>query len=175
MVELLLVSALIGLVLMTIFAAYASGVKLWRNIRNVELLEDKRVYLGMEKFRREMSEFIRDFEEIEMEGDQEKVVFPHVSGTGIFAVTYEFDKNKDGLVRKRVKHSESLKDKMDEDIALVFDADRVEFSYLFYDAEEGVGSWIESFTLSENGVPEAIKLKITKGEVESERYIFIPK
>ena len=175
MVEVFLVAALLGMVLLAIFSTYNAGIRIWRSIKELKLVEDRRFFIAIEKIRKELMGYIRDFDDISFEGDdKEGLSFPSISNLDIVKVTYHFDKNRDGLLRKVVRFSDSLKDKMEERTTELFDADDVQLYYLFYDAGEETGDWITCFTEEEEGIPEAIRFDITrKGEKFSE-YVFLP-
>ncbi|MBL7069217.1 MAG: prepilin-type N-terminal cleavage/methylation domain-containing protein [Candidatus Omnitrophica bacterium] len=175
LVELLLATALMGMVLLAIFSSYAAGIRVWRAIKDSDISGDRRFFIGTEKIRMELSAYIRDFGDIEFEGKMEELTFPSISGLDILKITYEFDKNGDVLLKKAVKYSDSLKEKMNEEITELLEAEDVEFYYLFYDPEEDTAQWVSDFTKEDNGIPEAVRLDITKDGEEFSEYVFLPR
>jgi len=188
LVELFLTVSLFGIIMVTIFSTYAAGIKIWRTVKSVELIEDRKFILTMEKIRGEMFGRLRniDEEELEFKGDDESVSFPYLEGAQIVEVTYYYDGGKDALMRKEIKFSESLKDKMDKKITKLFDARGVELSYLYAPSDSGeteggiessiLGGWVDSFEEKDDGVPKAVKFDIKfKGKEERiEKIIFFP-
>ncbi|MFH1846349.1 MAG: hypothetical protein ABH869_02195 [Candidatus Omnitrophota bacterium] len=175
LVEIFLVASLLGGLMLTIFSVYASGIKIWRTIKDIELIKDRKFIISFEKIKRELSGYIRNYSQIEFEGSSDKIVFPYVRGKDILKITYEFDKNDRVLKRKTVKLTGALKDEMDEETADLLDADDVEISYFYYDDLEKTGSWIGTFYESENGSPEIIKFNFSRGEKKFDRFVFIPR
>ncbi|MFH1798458.1 MAG: type II secretion system protein [Candidatus Omnitrophota bacterium] len=177
LVEVFLVASLMGILLLTVFSVYTAGIRIWKTVKSVNLMRDHKFLLAQVKMRKELSGYVRDFdeEEISFEGEAEKLTFPYISSSHIVAVTYEFDGAKRVLLRKVVKYSEFLKDKMNESISELFEAQQVEFSYLFYDKVEQLGEWVTSFEQKEKGVPDAVKLTIRRNDEEIIWYLFIPK
>lgn len=176
LVEVFLVAALTSVVLLTIFSAYFSGIRIWKTIKDLKLMENRTLYTGIIKVKRGLLGYTRDFKEIAFEGENEWVSFPGVSGLEIVKVTYEFDKIHKTLLKKTLKYSNSLKDKMDEEKISLFDADDVKFYYLFYNAEakEEADNWLEAFSESSNGIPRAVRLDISIKGREFSEYVFMP-
>jgi len=188
LVELFLTVSLFGIIMLTIFSTYAAGIRIWKTVKSVELIEDRKFILTMEKIRGEMYGRIRnmDDEELQFKGDDGSVSFPYLEGAQIVEVTYYYNSGKDALMRKEIKFTESLKDKMDKKITKLFDARGIKFSYLYApseaeeteDATESsiLGGWVDSFEEKEDGVPKAVKFDIKiKGKKERiEKIIFFP-
>jgi len=175
MLELILVTALMSMVLLAIFSTYAAGIRIWRAIRDSDISGDREFFIGTEKIRMELSGYIRDFKDIEFEGKAEELTFPGISGLDIVKITYEFDKNGDALLRKAVKYSDSLKEKMDERTTRLLEAEDIEFYYLFYDPEKETAQWVSDFTEEDSGIPEAVRLDIVKDGEEFSEYVFLPR
>ena len=186
LVELFLTVSLFGIILVTIFSTYASGIRIWKTVKSVELIESRKLILTMEKIRREMLGYVRNSKEVLFKGDDESVSFPYLGTSAIVEVTYYYDKGEDALMRKAVIISESLKEKMDERETKLFDARDVEFSYLYAPKDPGgiefetpsslLGGWVSSFEEEKNGIPKAVKLDIKPEGKEDriEQIIFFP-
>ncbi|MBL7073295.1 MAG: prepilin-type N-terminal cleavage/methylation domain-containing protein [Candidatus Omnitrophica bacterium] len=188
LVELFLAVSLFGIIMVTIFSTYAAGIRIWRTVKSVELIENRKFILTMEKIRRELYGRIRnmDDEELQFTGDDESVSFPYLNGAQIVVVTYYYNSGKDALMRKEIKFTESLKDKMDKKITKLFDARSVKFSYLYAPSDAGetedgkeasiLGGWVDSFEEKDDGVPKAVKfdMKFKGKEERIEKIIFFP-
>ncbi|MFH1395030.1 MAG: hypothetical protein ABIH09_02615 [Candidatus Omnitrophota bacterium] len=180
LIEVFLAASLLGIILVTIFSTYASGVRIWKTVKQVNLIADRKFVLTKEKVKREILGYVRDFEDIKLKGDDESFSFPAVVDSDIVELTYFYDKGEDALMCKTVKYSDSLKEKMKKRESKVFDAEDVEFSYLFYDEADGEGSgaWLASFEQEESGIPKAIKLiiEVEKQDKKEEitEIIFLP-
>ena len=175
LVEMFLVAALLGIVFLAIFSTYTSGFRIWRKVRELKLVEDKRFFISFEKVKRELAGYLRDFDEIEFKGDKETLTFPYVSGLEIVEMSYSFNKGDHCLLRKTTKFSESLKDKMSGKVTKLFDAEDIELAYLFYEEEKDAGGWISSFLAKENGIPLAVRFNITRNGKKFSRFVFIPR
>ncbi|MFH1309095.1 MAG: type II secretion system protein [Candidatus Omnitrophota bacterium] len=162
LIEIFLTASLFGIILVTIFATYASGIRIWKTVKQVNLIADRKFVLTMEKVKREILGYVRNFEDIQFKGDRESFSFPAVVDSDIVELTYFYDKGEDALMRKTVKYTDSLKEKMKKNETTVFPAKDVEFSYLFYDEVEGEISsgWVRSFEQEDDGIPKAVKLVV---------------
>ena len=163
-----------GMVLISIFSTYNSGIRIWRSVKTSGLLDEKRFFISFEKLKKELMGYVRDFEDIDFEGDKDKLTIPALSGLEIVEVTYRLDKKYKGLIKEEIKFSDSLKDKMNPEKTGLFEADSVSFKYLFYDEAKSAAEWVTSFSGKENGIPEAIKLEIRKGDEEIRRVVVLP-
>ena len=175
LVEVFLAATLVGMILLTIFSTYSSGFKIWKATHSISSETKRKFSISMERMDREISGYIRDFEDIIFIGEKDNIVFPYVDGNEIVEVTYFFDKGDDTLWRKTMKFTESLKDKINKDITKLFEADKVEFSYLFYDERERSASWEDSFSEEDLAIPDAIRLDIRREGEKISEYVFIPK
>ncbi|MFH1836543.1 MAG: hypothetical protein ABH862_00320 [Candidatus Omnitrophota bacterium] len=178
LVEVFLTASLLSIVLISIFATYTAGIRIWRTVRRTETIMDKKLFIATEKMRKEIYGYIRKFEEVEFEGDQKKLSFPAVSGNNIIEVTYTFKPGKDALIRETSKVSESLKESGEKTKTILFEAQSLKFSYLYpeetEEGMEGLGGWTDSFSEEEDGPPKAIKMEIKKDGKKEERIIFLP-
>ena len=175
LIEVFLAAALMGIILLTIFSAYASGIRIWRSVKELGLAENSKVFIAMEKIERELKGYMRDFKEIGLEGDKEELSFPIVSGREILKVTYQFDKNRKLFLKKTAKFSESLKESILEKKDVLFGAKNVRFEYFFYDPANETGNyWISDFAEEDDGVPQAVRFTITVNDKEFSKYVFIP-
>lgn len=175
LVEVFLVASLFGAILLAIFSAYTAGMRVWRSVRDLRLAEDRKFVIAVEKVKREISSYIRDFEDINFEGDKKELSFPCMSGYQIVTVTYSFDKGRKALTRKEQKFSESLKDEMEAKKRTLLEADDINFSYLLYDDTENEGSWVTKFSEEEKEIPDIVKVDIRKDDRTKTVFVFIPK
>ncbi len=175
LVELFLVAALTGIVMLAISSSYISGIRIWRSVKELRLTEDSKIFIAMEKIKRELKGYIRDFGEIPLEGDDRELSFSSLSGLQIVKVTYYFDAGRKGLFKKVVKFSDSLKDKMKEKKTRLFDARDVRFDYFFYKGQEEEGDyWIKEFTEEKDGLPQVVRFTIKRDGEEFAEHVFIP-
>ncbi|MBU1084317.1 MAG: prepilin-type N-terminal cleavage/methylation domain-containing protein [Candidatus Omnitrophota bacterium] len=173
LVEVFLVASLLGMVLVSIFGAYTAGIRVWRTVRETEAIEDKKIFIAVEKMRKELYGYIRDYEETDFEGDSKSLSFPAVSGNDIVTVTYAYKPGKDALIRERKKFTESLKEKDEKTESKLLDAESFEFSYLYPDDEENMGGWTESFSVPDDKPPLAVKMDIKKDGKKQSKIIFM--
>ncbi|MFH1310352.1 MAG: type II secretion system protein, partial [Candidatus Omnitrophota bacterium] len=78
LIEIFLTASLFGIILVTIFATYASGIRIWKTVKQVNLIADRKFVLTMEKVKREILGYVRNFEDIQFKGDRESFSFPAV-------------------------------------------------------------------------------------------------
>ncbi|MDP8258019.1 MAG: prepilin-type N-terminal cleavage/methylation domain-containing protein [Candidatus Aadella gelida] len=176
LVEVFLVASLLSIVLGSIFAAYTAGIRVWRNIRETNRIEDAKLFIGAEKMRKELYGYIRNCrdEDMEFEGDEKSLSFPTVSGVDIVYVTYTYSPGKDALMREEVVDTESLKAKKRKKKTKMFEAEKLEFSYLYPDDDENMGGWTESFSEIDDGPPRAIKIDVKRNKEKKTKIIFMP-
>ncbi len=175
LVEVLLVASLLSLVLVTIFASYTSGFRLWQAITKLGLAKDQNLSVGMEKIKNELPGFLRDFPDIEFEGSKKKISFPVIQNGEILEITYEFKKSKHSLLRKEVMFSDSLGKSLKETVSRVLHADDVNFSFFVLSDTKQSGSWITNFSAEDAGPPEAVKLDLRIDGEKITKIIFMPK
>jgi len=174
LVELFLVTALMGIILAALFSAFTSGIRVWRMAQELKIAQERRFVISTEKMKAELMGYIRDFKEISFEGDKTKLTYPSISPKGIAALTYKIDKAKKALVKEEVKFSDSLKDKMRPKRTRLFSANKAVFSYLLLNSTKTSASWNNSFSTEKDGIPQAIKMEATIDGVKKEAYIFLP-
>jgi len=174
LVEVFLAAALLGGVLLAIFSAYTSGVRVWQRVVELRSIEDERFFIAFEKVKRELAGYLRSFDSIEFRGDSETLNFPYVRGLEIVKTAYSFDEGRRCFLRKTTRFSGSLKDEMSGEVTELFTADDVRMSYLFHEQDMGSAGWIGSFSAEENGVPRAVKFDITRAGKKFSKFVFIP-
>jgi prepilin-type N-terminal cleavage/methylation domain-containing protein len=177
LIEVFLVAMLVGVVLMAIFSAYVGGAKIWRAAGELGLSEDRRFYIGMEKIHKELRGYMRGYKDIPFEGGETELTFPRISGSRIKEITYRFDGNRRAFTREAVTHSESLKEKMKKEKAVLFDADSVELAYFIKgkdEAETEGMEWASDFSAEEGEIPAAIRVDIKRNKKMESKYVFLP-
>jgi len=174
LVELLLVASLSAMIFFALFSSYSGGIRIWRAINSMDSAADRRFIVSTEKMRNELSEYIRDFKEINFEGDAERLAFPCLLDLEIVTIIYEYDKGQRALMKKVSKLSTSLKEKMKKNATELFDVDDFRFSYLVYDLKNKTNSWVASFTEDDGQFPLAIRFQGTRAEKSINEYVFIP-
>ena len=165
---------MLSMVLFSIFSVYSSGIRIWKTARDIQFTKNRKIFTAISKMRKEITAYIRDFEDIEAVGDKESVRFPVVDEADILEIVYFYDKGKDAIIREEIKFSDSLKDKMNTKKTILFQADDVEFSYLYGETTEESGGWMSSFSEEEHGFPNAVKLSIRNERKNFSKTIFIP-
>ncbi|MFH1752883.1 MAG: hypothetical protein ABH875_01750 [Candidatus Omnitrophota bacterium] len=176
LVEVFLVAMLMGVLLLTIFSSYVAGAKIWRSARELQLSQDRRFHISIAKIRRELKGYLRDFEDIELEGGEREFTFPAIAGTDIVKVTYIFNRPQKAFLRKSFIYSESLKDKMAEKTTELFKADDVKIAYLFSewtDSEEFI-NWSDGFSREYGVELDAVRLNVSREGEESSIYVYMP-
>lgn len=175
LVEVFLVAMLSGVILTTILSSFVGGIRIWKTVKDSELLADRKFHISIAKIDRELRSYIRNFDEIYFEGNDKEISFSTLSGLDIVKITYSFNKGRKSLVRKKVKHSNSLKDEMNEEVTNLFSADNVEFSYLLAEPSEesDMIGWVTAFSEEDGIMPLAVRLNIKRKGRELSKDVFI--
>ena len=75
LVEIFLVAALVGVLLLTIFSTYSAGIRIWKATEELKLTEDRGFYIAMEKIRRDLMGYLRGFRAVRFNGEENELLF----------------------------------------------------------------------------------------------------
>ncbi len=157
--ELVVVSALCGVVLIGIYNTLNSGLKIWGRLRQFILEEDIEIFF--EKFNSDLyNSFV--FTGLEMKGDKEELEFATLSPVqekfrGVAKVYYFYDPTKKRLIREERDYAEVYNKRRGKIRHILENVNQANFLYYFYDQEKGQYIWKEEM---EGFLPLAISLEL---------------
>ena len=156
LVELLITTAILGIVSLAIFSTFASGLNVYTRVHSYTGVQPD-ILFSLEKIERDLrGAFV--FSKIDFRGEKKLVSFPAiVNNTGsrkdevcsLGRVTYYYDGGKDILIREEQDYSKAVKGKYKKRGKRVTLATlkNVEFSFFCYDAESKAYSWVNSWKM----------------------------
>jgi len=161
LVELLIVSALLAIISMAVYAVFNSGVKIWQRIGNLTWEEDLNILL--DKLQSDLRNSF-DFQGIDFIGEKDKLVFATIVDSArlkkktIGQVAYFFNPYLGTLSRE------------ERDYAHIFGEDRgrvsvvstnirfLRFQYRYYDEE--MKRYIWNYRWMTEGLPDAVRVEL---------------
>jgi len=150
LVELLITTAILGMVSLAIVSTFASGINIYSHLRAYTGIKTD-VLLALEKIERDLSgAFV--FSEIEFYGDKRVISFPGLVGATDAEgeqvmrpgrISYYFDVLKDELVREKQDYSKAILGKYTRrgSRKVLASVEKTDFSYYYYDSIDDVYGW----------------------------------
>ena len=178
LIELLVALALLGVVSLTIYSSFTSGINVWQRISTSIGEEDLGIF-----FERLSRQFQNTFpySSIPFQGDEEKCSFPTIISTsealggnlGIGRVTYYMDDSSGGIGQVQENLSQLYQEKGAELKLALKNASSLSFKYYGLDVREGRYTWQESWDSSkQNGkLPQAVQLSFEFKDNQKVRYV----
>ncbi|OGX24720.1 MAG: hypothetical protein A2787_01955 [Omnitrophica WOR_2 bacterium RIFCSPHIGHO2_01_FULL_48_9] len=145
LIEILLVVSLMAMVGLSIYSAFANGLKVWDRGKNLNAQED--IMIFFDRIGAELRNSFR-FSKVPFYGRSQRVVFPtmvkvlpdpkmnpeensYISQIG--KVEYEFDVVKDQLIRREASYGQAIQGRFSEKGAALRGIRNIEFKYYFPD------------------------------------------
>lgn len=153
--ELLTVSAIMGIVALGAYSAFNSGIAVWEKIRKGALEEG--AILFFEKLSYDL-ENILPCSGINFEGKTESVTFPARVEGSLGRITYRFDEEAKGLTRTEQDCSQVHQESEGKRKRLTEGVSALCLYYLSYDKKQE--SWLWKETWQEENLPSAVKVEI---------------
>ena len=169
LVEMLIVSMILGVISITINSALNSGVRVWRKI-NQELPQEA-INIFFDKFTTDLHNTFNSTN-IKLEGDDERLELPAFVSSRRFSgrlpgeVIYVYDKGKDELYRQAKDYSDVYSDKQGVITPLIKNIHSLKFTYYFFEAERKYYAWVD--TWKKEWLPQAVRVEL---EVNDENKI----
>lgn len=178
LIELLITVSIFSAVSIAIYAAFSSGMRIWRRVEKFNLADIRNI-MKIEKLNKELRQvFIFKEKDIVFSGKKDQIQFPAVIDSEINNVAYSFDAGSKMVLRGAVKLSDilSAKEKKKElppNMApYLTKVDEFSIAYFYYDIVKAAYLWKDEW--KENILPVAVKFNMI---FENEPYsttIFIP-
>ncbi|MCX5712247.1 MAG: prepilin-type N-terminal cleavage/methylation domain-containing protein [Candidatus Omnitrophica bacterium] len=173
LVEMLVAATLFAVIGLGIMTSFSSGVKLWNRAKQTDFVRCE-LLLGFETLARDLRQSM-DISKIGFEGTAKELSFPTLAVGKVVKMTYRFDPDSGSfnLSSIAMKDLDSLKKDQVIPERVLFKAQDIVFSYLYFDKEKNSYAWAESCP-KDKGRFSAIKIQAKlKGE-ELEKTVFIP-
>jgi len=172
LIEMAVVMGIFALILLVLYSGYVSGMRIWRAFSKGGIATNRRLWLGLEKLSRDIkSSFACGG--IEFKGDEDSFSFPVVYGYEVVEVEYSYRASRNTLYRSRTKYRDLLNNREAEKKEEMFKAEKLEFSYLYFDSDKITSYWSSEWLL-EGEPPKAVRLELESDEEKIEKLIFIP-
>ena len=191
LIELVLVTAILGVIGMAVYGTFANGISIWKKVTEDSVTED--INLFFEKISSDLRNSFK-LTGIRFKGEKTKVSFPlkiRYSGDDdientIGQITYYIDKRKRALIRKEANYSEVYRKKSGSKRILFENISSLEFKYYVYDEKYKRYSWVtrwqerdETFGIQvEERLPLIIKIEVgipgDKGEQKFVKTMVLP-
>ncbi len=171
LIELLIVSVLMSVVSLALYATFNSGIKIWQRISQTVIDEDASIFLS--KFRRDLSNGVR-FAGIDFSGDSQQIRLPALIYSPQLAlrtvgeVIYAY---KDGEISRKERDFSHIYGQQEGFYESVLkDLEYCKFTYYSYDREAKEYFWEEE--PAEGSLPLAVKIELEyKGAGRPRRFI----
>jgi len=172
LIETLIVMSIFSLVFVVLFSGFSSGMRVWRAFSKGGIATNRQMWLGLEKVSRDIRSSFA-CEGIEFEGDEDSFSFPSARDYEVSRVEYFYKKGRKTLYCTRTTYADLLEERESDVRKEVFTADKLEFSYLYYDPIKEAFYWTTEWILEDES-PKAVRLKLKSDGKEIEKTIFIP-
>lgn len=172
-IELLIVTALVAVIGVTLYSTILNGVKIWERMDAEAPAEDANIFF--EKIAHELRNTFK-FKNIVFYGQEDEMAFaiispPDLSKGGrqeIGRVTYAFDRQGGVIYRKYQNYSQVFEEREGSAVQIMEGVQSVEFSYYAYDLKEKEYLWVREWQamgkmlgLEEDDIlPVAVRMKI---------------
>lgn len=159
LVEILISSAIISLVAISVYAVFASGVRVWQRGSQASSYE-RRERLFLEKLGRELSNTFQ-FSNIPFKGTEDSIAFATLSEKGVSRISY-FLNTENVLCRRLTSYAESFKKEEElEAIKLIPGVSGLKFSYCYLDNASGDYKWKDRWKPEEQDtLPRAVSIEL---------------
>ena len=150
LIELILVTAMLGVIGLALFGTFANGIHIWEKVTQESVAED--ISLFFEKISYDLRNSFK-MTGMKFRGGKNKVSFPaNIKMRGdesiknsIGQVTYYFDRRKHILNRREATYSEVYRHKPGSKRILAEGLSSLSFTYFIYDANKKKYSWVTSW------------------------------
>lgn len=168
LVEVLIVSALVGVVAVTVFSSFSAGARLWGALQSTASNEDVNIFYL--KFTDDL-EGAFSYTGLPFQADPVQMTFTafvdagaELGGDrGIGRLSYEFDAGKHVLNRSVKNMSQVHKEKSVKPQPVLVNVRSMRFSYFVFKKEENTYEWIDEWNDPDNRVPMAVRVEFTTG------------
>lgn len=177
LIEMLMVTAMLAVVSLAIYATFSNGIKIYQRLHMRVLEEDLSIVL--DKFSRDLHNVV-NFESIQFLGKAESVEFvtlvnsQQLDKTTIGKVEYFYDSGEETFSRRKSDYSQIFNKRPDKYLESVERIESLVFKYYVYSEEEKKYFWLEE--VSEIPIAVRVKLKLNNGSriVEFQKTVSIP-
>ena len=160
-VEMLIVTVIMSIISLAIYAALNNGIKIWQRI-NKELPEQD-LLIFFDKFSNDLKNSF-PFQGISFTGTENMLGFatlvssPRLQNRTIGKVTYFYDSASEVLHRQQQDFSQVYNQEESENIKSISNIKSLNFHYYFYDTERKSYSW--QYDWQNEKLPQAVRMEL---------------
>ncbi len=143
LIELLVVVVILSFLGVGIGTCFISGMRLWERIR----YGDSYVYdyaLGSERLNKDLLYYL-PLDQLEFNGKEEELTFVCYESDQLWEITYEYNDMQKELIRKKRSLRAAFDNETSYMISKVLPAEKIGFSYFWYDDEKEEYNWEDSW------------------------------
>jgi prepilin-type N-terminal cleavage/methylation domain-containing protein len=175
LIELLIVTSIIALIGMAVFAAFSRGVAVWELGQKIDKKEPE-VRFALEKIAAELRNSF-DLSGIAFAGAKEQLSFSTYIDTGASTeeprqepgkVTYFFDGNDGALLRTQERYTEIFREGRPGPKKFISGLTGFEFGYYYFDPAKKSYGWMDSWE-GGSGRPLGVRISLKFKDGEEER------
>ena len=161
LVELLVVTAMLGIISLAIFATFNNGMKVWQRV-NKHLAEED-VGIFFDKISRDLSNCLKS-SAMPFSADQNnlklptQVYSPRLKSTSVGQVVYAYDSQSGALLRQQKDYSQIYSHQDDQPVPLLKNLRTFKLEYYFYDHQKQEYLWKEDWPGP--GIPLAVRVSL---------------
>mgnify|MGYP001766085268 FL=1 len=172
LVELLVVTAMLGIISLSIFATFNNGLKIWQ--RTAKPLAQEEVGVFFEKLARDLNSCLK-LSNLSFSGNQAYLEVPTLVDSANFKnrtpglATYVFDQQS-GVSRRQKDYSQIYAHQETEGTQLLKGLSSFQFEYYYFDKYRQEYLWVPEW--SQSGIPLAVRVSLSlEGSLEDEKII----
>jgi prepilin-type N-terminal cleavage/methylation domain-containing protein len=162
LVEMLVVTAMLGVISLAIFSTFNNGFKIWQKINKPLLEEDLGIFF--DKLSQDLSNCLKS-SSLPFSGDQNNlgvpvlVNSPRLKVRSLGLVTYSYDHQSGILYRQQKDYSQLYNRQEDTPVPLLKNLQFFKFEYYYYDKNKKENLWREEWPGA--GIPLAVRVGLS--------------
>jgi len=167
LVELLIVTALLAVLSLAIYATFNNGIKIWQKINEQVVEEDLDIFF--EEFTLDLRNTFK-FKGLNFSGGEKQLEFatlvdsPRMHKNTVGKVIYIYDPESKIISKSSLDYSQIYEGSAGITQQLVRNVESLRFQYYFYDKGTKEYSWLDEW--SKEGLPLAVRVELSLGEAK---------
>ncbi|HNX81803.1 MAG TPA: type II secretion system protein GspJ [Candidatus Omnitrophota bacterium] len=163
LVEMLIVTAILGIVSLTLYSALSSGIRVLQRVRQPAAGED--VVLFLEKFTSDMrNAFV--FKGLTGKGESGALMIPtlvtstRLQNTSVGMVSYTYNKEAKSLKREIFDYAAVANGEEPQSVSTLSGLEDLTFHYFIFDSQKRMFVWADEWD-GQSGLPKAVRMEFT--------------
>lgn len=163
LVEMLIVTAILGFVTLTLYSALSNGIRVWQRVRQPAAGEE--VVLFLEKFTIDMRNAFA-FKGLSCKGETTMfesatiVTSPRLQNTTVGKVSYIYNKDSKTLRREIYDYSAVVNGDAPQSSNIISGLEDFTFQYFMFDSQKKMFVWVDEWD-GQIGLPKAVRMEFT--------------